>query len=94
MNDYISRRQESGRRRRPLHLGRQGVAPDGAASRSGSFPTQRSFGLPRQHQSAEAMRHFEEQAAAKVLRWRRRFVNPGHNAFDALLKSLRQFSAV
>ncbi|XP_024358893.1 uncharacterized protein [Physcomitrium patens] len=64
-------RQESGRRRRPLHLGRQGVAPDGAASRSGSFPTQRSFGLPRQHQSAEAMRHFEEQAAAKVLRWRR-----------------------
>lgn len=79
---HICRRQERGRGRRSLQPRGQGVAPDASASsssqafgRSVPFPTQRSFGLPRQHQSAQAMRILEEQAAAKALQWRKRFTN-------------------
>jgi len=57
---------------------RQGVSSVTAATsssgRSVPFPTQRSFGLSRQHQGAQAMRVLEEQAAAKALQWRQRFV--------------------
>ena len=78
MNVCVYRRQERGRGRMPPR--RQGVAPVTAAATSSSktfgrsvpFPTQRSFGLPRQHQGAQAMRIFEEQAAAKALQWRQR----------------------
>lgn len=79
MNDCICRRQERGRGSRLLQPRGHGVAPDASASssskqfgRSAPFPTQRSFGLPRQHQSAQAMRILEEQAAAKALQWRKR----------------------
>lgn len=58
---------------------RQSVAPVTAAAsssqtfgRSVPFPTQRSFGIPRQHQGAQAMKILEEQAAAKALQWRQR----------------------
>ena len=74
-DDRICRRQERGRGRGRGH----GVASDGSASsssqtfgRSVPFPTQRSFGLPRLHQSAQEMRILEQQAAAKALEWRKR----------------------
>ncbi|KAG0609975.1 hypothetical protein M758_7G029000 [Ceratodon purpureus] len=77
-----SRRQERGRGSRLLQPRGHGVAPDASASssskqfgRSAPFPTQRSFGLPRQHQSAQAMRILEEQAAAKALQWRKSIYN-------------------
>lgn len=82
--DCIYRRQERGRGRMPPR--RHGLEPVSAATsssqtsgRSGPFPTQRSFGLPRQHQGAQTMRIVEEKAAAKALRWRERLIT---NALD------------
>jgi E3 ubiquitin-protein ligase Topors len=66
-----SRRQFGGRGRMPPR--HQRVAPNTAAStsqRSVPFPTQRSFGLPRQPQGPQAMRVLEEQAAVRALQWR------------------------
>lgn len=56
----------------------QRVAPNTAAStsqRSVPFPTQRSFGLPRQPQGLQVIRVLEEQAAVRALQWRQRSIH-------------------
>lgn len=60
----------------------QRVAPNTAAStsqRSVPFPTQRSFGLPRQPQGLQVIRVLEEQAAVRALQWRQRSI---HQSID------------